>query len=91
MTTQKRLRRVNDHIAEGLNSIYSFMSCEHEACQASMMECTCESCMAGRVEDCRCVDKPYSNQCNECRCHADIGQALGWIGSVIDRYQQKKS
>jgi hypothetical protein len=82
----KRTPRPTAAVVRGLDDIYSFMGAEHEARQAHIMECRCEACRLDQG-DCRCDGRPYAAKCKGCRCHEDIGTALGWIAGVIDRHR----
>jgi hypothetical protein len=87
--TRKRTLRPTAQIVRGLDDIYSFMGAEWEAQQASMMECQCPACQIND-RNCHCFDKPYAKRCDQCRCHEDIGAALGYIGSIIDRHRANR-
>lgn len=95
-TPRRRAPRMTDRVAAGLNAIYSFMDNEHCVRQWSAIECTCKGCRGipkddgtCDTDDCHCYGKPRAKQCEECRLYHDLGEALSWLGQMIDRHEPK--
>ncbi len=82
-------QRYTQTVARGLGFIRGYINNELDIAQDSGLECRCDGCKVA-FGYCDCAERDVRHQCENCRRHRDVSDAIAWLDGQIEAHKPAK-